>query len=618
MYSAKVWLAAALALAACEQEATKPGGAGGAGGGGEVPYDAGLADAGGGGFGGGFEGGAGGAGGGAGGGGAGGVGGQGGAGGAGGVGGDDPEQPPPGTLIENAWVDTATDPMSTFSIDPDTASYTRARQALLGGALPDPASVRVEEFVNFFRYDLPVPAAEDPVPFRVDLEAAPSPFGAEAGAPPRHLLRVGLRGRLPELRQRANLVFLVDVSGSMQEEIPLIQYTLQQLTNALHPEDTVAIVTYAGEERVLLEPTPVGQRAEVLTAIDEFQAGGGTAGAAGIRTAYQLATAHFQPGGTNRVVLCTDGDFNIGLTGSELVDEVAVRASEGIGLTVLGFGSFGGGFNDGFLEELTNEGEGRYVFIDSENAALRAIGTDLVSGLDVIAKDVKIQVQFDPAEVSRFRLVGYENRVLAHEDFVDDTVDAGEIGAGHFVTAFYELELRADAGPEDAPPRGGAAPGGSGAGPGEPGAGGEGGVPAPGGADGGADAPQPADAEVPADAGVPADAEVPADAGPPEPPVDAPLATVRLRFKAPAGGASTEVSFVMEGAGVRGAIEEASNDFRFAAAVVEFAEILRHSMHSHGADFAGVEALAEGALAGADADRLELLDLIRAAAGLWQ
>ncbi|MCA9542786.1 MAG: von Willebrand factor type A domain-containing protein, partial [Myxococcales bacterium] len=242
--------------------------------------------------------------------------GAGGAGGAGGGMGAGAEAPPvpedqfyPGEdqfedVGDNPWVDTAEDALSTFSVDTDTASYTLARRSLLAGALPEPASVRVEEFINYFQYDYPAPAPDAEVPFRVDLEAAPSPFGAG-----KHLLRIGLKGKLPDQRKPANLVFLVDVSGSMRSRLPLVKTTLNQLVDALRPDDTIAIVTYAGQDRVALPPTPVADRAVILDAVYDMQAGGGTNGADGLRTAYLLAEEHQRVGGINRVVLCTDGDF---------------------------------------------------------------------------------------------------------------------------------------------------------------------------------------------------------------------------------------------------------------------------------------------------------------------
>lgn len=357
-----------------------------------------------------------------------------------------PPEPAPGQPIgtfedvgENAWVDAAEDPLSTFSIDVDTASYTIMRRSITGGWLPDPASVRIEEYINFFSYDYPAPTLDDPEPFAIHLEGAPSPFGPEL-----HLLRVGIKGAEVPAGERlpANLVFLVDVSGSMHsaDKIGLVKYSLGQLLDGLHGDDTVALVTYASRDEVLLTPTPVRRRGEIMAAVDGLSAGGSTNGAAGITTAYDLAESAFAEEGINRVVLCTDGDFNVGVTGEALVQLVESWRDRGIFLTVLGFGT--GNLNDAFIENLTNRGEGNYAYIDSQREAQRMLGEQLVGTLQTIAKDVKIQVEFDPAAVRRFRLVGYENRVLNHDDFVDDTVDAGEIGAGHTVTALYEVELQ--------------------------------------------------------------------------------------------------------------------------------------------------------------------------------
>ncbi len=350
----------------------------------------------------------------------------------------------PSTPNVNPVVDAAEDNLATFSIDVDTASYTYMRRTLQSGAVLEPSRVRVEEFINFFPYHYEAPSPESAAPFSIDVEAAPSPFGQG-----QQLLRVGIQGmEIPEEdRAPTNLIFLVDVSGSMHspEKIGLVKYSLHTLVNALRPQDTLGIVLYAGSDRVLLEPTEIADRGAVLDAIHNLSTGGGTHGAAGIRTAYELAESAFREGGINRVVLCTDGDFNVGVSGEDLVREVESWRARDITLSVLGYG---GQFNDFFLEELTNRGNGNYAFIDNRNEALRVLGENLVGTLQVIAKDVKIQVELNRELVESYRLIGYENRRLNDEDFRNDNVDAGEIGAGHSVTAYLELTMRDDIAPD--------------------------------------------------------------------------------------------------------------------------------------------------------------------------
>jgi len=340
---------------------------------------------------------------------------------------------------ESPVVDTRQDRLATFSLDVDTASYTIMRRDINSGRLPSPQSVRAEEYINFFNFDDPGPDPRSNTPFAVHLEAAPSPFGQG-----RHLLRVGVRAMDIEEqeRPRTNLVFLVDVSGSMasSEKLGLVQYSLQELAQNLRGNDRVAIVTYAGSDRVVLPPTELSHRAPVQEGINQLRAGGGTNGAAGIRTAYDLAAQHFVRGGINRVVLCTDGDFNVGLTGEGLIQEVERRREQGITLSVFGFGR--GNLNDAFMEQLADRGNGNYGFIDNRQEADRALGRDLSATLQVVAKDAKVQVELNDRLVRSHRIIGYDNRILAHEDFDNDQVDAAEVGAGDFVTAFIEIELR--------------------------------------------------------------------------------------------------------------------------------------------------------------------------------
>ena len=338
----------------------------------------------------------------------------------------------------NMFVEASADSLSTFSLDVDTASYTVMRREIGAGALPSPSSVRVEEYVNFFDYGEAPPATNDGTPFAVHLESSPSQFGENL-----HLLRVGVQGiEIPAAqRPSANLVFLIDVSGSMNrpDKLPLVQFALTTLVNTLRPDDTIGIVVYSGRDAVLLEPTPVLHRGALLDAIAQLRSGGSTAGEAGIRRAYDLAAQHIRPGGINRVILATDGDFNVGLTGEALIRLIERYRERDIALTVLGFGR---GCNDRDLEQLADRGNGSYAFVDSRNEALRVLQRNLAGTLQVIAQDVKVQVIFDSEIVSRFRLIGYENRVLRHQDFDNDAIDAAEIGSGQFVTAYLEYELR--------------------------------------------------------------------------------------------------------------------------------------------------------------------------------
>jgi Ca-activated chloride channel family protein len=335
----------------------------------------------------------------------------------------------------NPFVETAVDAQSTFSIDVDTASYTLARMNLNAGMMPQPSEVRVEEFVNYFDYKYPAPTDK---PFAIHLEGAPSPLSEG-----KTLMRVGIKGKdVSEAdRKPANLVFLVDVSGSMDmpNKLPLVQQSLKTLVGKLNESDSVGLVIYAGQVGVPLEPTDGGKKDVILKAIDNLKAGGSTNGEGGIRKAYELAERFKKPDAINRVILCTDGDFNVGATGDELVKLIEDYRSRGITLTTLGFGY--GNYKDGQLESLANKGNGNYAYIDTEREAQRVFGTRLVSTLQVIAKDVKIQIDFNKDVVKRYRLIGYENRDIADKDFTNDKVDAGEIGPGHNVTAFYELEM---------------------------------------------------------------------------------------------------------------------------------------------------------------------------------
>ncbi|HVH47109.1 MAG TPA: VWA domain-containing protein [Labilithrix sp.] len=340
----------------------------------------------------------------------------------------------------NPFVDANTDRLSTFSIDVDTASYSFARRKLLReSTLPPFASVRAEEFLNSFDYGYASPAAHERVPFKVHFAASPSPF-----APGHHLLRIGVQAKRisAEERQPVHLVYLVDTSGSMSapDRLPLAKKSLALLTDTLKPGDTVALCTYAGSTRVVLEPTGIDQKAKILAGIARLDAGGGTAMASGVQLAYDLASKTLVKGHLNRVVVLSDGDANIGSSNHEqLLQTIAQHKDKGITLSTVGFGS--GNYKDTMMEQLADKGDGNYTYIDGEDEA-RKVFTEQVDGLlQVVARDVKIQVELDPNVIARYRLVGYENRDIADKDFRNDKVDAGEVGAGHSVTALYDVEL---------------------------------------------------------------------------------------------------------------------------------------------------------------------------------
>jgi Ca-activated chloride channel family protein len=339
----------------------------------------------------------------------------------------------------NPFVITAHDPWSTFAADVDTASYQIFRRDAQNGRLPDPASVRLEEWVNYFQYPYSAPAADSAHPFSVALSLAPSVL--DRGTV---MLRVALQGKAAPAAQQgrpANLVFLVDTSGSMAsaDKLPLVKYTLRRALDELSATDTVAIVTYAGGTGVALPPTPVAERTTIEHAIESFSASGSTAGASGIDLAYAQAELSFIEGGINHVLLCTDGDFNVGpSTVDELVELIEKKRASGITLTVLGYG-YG---NDAMMEAISNKGNGVYGVMTDEESIARYVDERLLSTMNFIAKDLKLQLELNPEIVYAYRLLGYENRALEDYEFRDDAIDAGEIGAGHRVTALYELVLK--------------------------------------------------------------------------------------------------------------------------------------------------------------------------------
>jgi len=457
-------------------------------------------------------------------------------------------------------------PLSTFGVDVDTASYATIRRFLAGGRLPPRDAVRLEECVNYFRYDDRVPEGDDP--FAVTLESTTCPWNED-----RLLVRIGIRGRDIDRDRRpaGNLVFLIDVSGSMQapDKLPLVKQALALLVEELTENDRVAIVTYAGDAGLVLPPTTGDQKATILAAIDRLAAGGSTHGSAGIALAYEQAAAEFIPGGANRVILATDGDLNVGVTSDvALVDLIREKAAAGTFLTVLGFGQ--GNLQDEKLEKIADHGNGIYAYLDGVREARKVLVEQLTGSTITIAKDVKLQVEFNPARVASYRLLGYENRLLAAREFRDDRKDAGDIGAGHTVTALYEIALVGSAA---------AGPGG-----GEP-------LKYQ-----GQPEPEPAAASE----------LVPSDE----------LLTVKLRFKQPDGDTSALREYPLADAG--GAFADASADLRFAAAVAGFAMILRGSDDVGSLNLDDVARIAARALGRDEGGyRAEFIDLVRKA-GLLQ
>ena len=327
-------------------------------------------------------------------------------------------------------------PVSTFSIDVDTASYSWVRASLNRNVLPQPDSVRSEELINYFRYDYAAPRIKE-TPFSTNVAVIPSPW-----SPGRKLVRIGIKGYdvARSSRPRANLVFLIDTSGSMQEpnKLPLVKQSLAMLMGELQPDDTISIVTYAGYAGTALEPTRVRDKAKIEAVIDSLGAGGSTAGAEGIRQAYRLAEANLDAHGVNRVILATDGDFNVGITNQEELKGYIEREREkGVFLSVLGFGM--GNYNDALMQVLAQNGNGAAAYIDTVNEARKTLVEEAGGTLFPIAKDVKIQVEFNPAAVAEYRLIGYETRALNRDDFDNDKVDAGDVGSGQTVTALYEI-----------------------------------------------------------------------------------------------------------------------------------------------------------------------------------
>ena len=441
--------------------------------------------------------------------------------------------------VSNPVKVVAEEPVSTFSIDVDTASYAYMRAALNEGRLPERSRVRTEELVNYFPYDYTPPETRDP-PFSTHVSVMPAPWNDAA-----RLLHIGIQGYAPDRSAAppANLVFLVDTSGSMDapNKLPLLVRSLELLLTALAPDDRVGIVAYAGSAGVVLEPTPVSDAGTILESLERLRAGGATAGAKGVRTAYRLAEAHFVEGGVNRVILATDGDFNVGITEPDaLEDYIARKRTSGVSLSVLGFGT--GNYNDELMQRLAQSGDGNAAYIDSLSEARKVLLEEAASTLLTIAKDMKIQVEFNPAAVSEYRLIGYETRMLAREDFRNDKVDAGEIGAGHAVTALYELM--------------------------------------PAGADGGRIAPL---------------RYREGEAAPPQTDFEGEYAFVKIRYKRPGTETSSLITRAVSAADAVESVDAAPRDVRFAAAVAAFGELLRGGRYTGDYGYRDVIALAQGA-----------------------
>jgi len=338
-------------------------------------------------------------------------------------------------IIENEFLDTKQNPLSTFSIDVDNAAYSNVRRMLNNNQMPDKGAVRIEEMINYFTYDYPEPTGNHP--FSFNTEISDCPWNKE-----NKLIHIGLQGKKLNYNdiKPSNLVFLLDVSGSMEDQnkLPLLRKSFKLLLDELSQEDKVSIVVYAGAAGLVLPPTLASEKEKIMKALDDLQAGGSTAGGDGIKLAYEIAKENLIKNGNNRVILATDGDFNVGTSStSSLIELIDEKRKDDIFLTILGFGM--GNYKDGRMEQISNAGNGNYFYIDNIKEAEKVFVKEMRANMFTIAKDVKIQIEFNPAHVKAYRLIGYENRIMAKEDFDDDTKDAGELGAGHTVTALYEI-----------------------------------------------------------------------------------------------------------------------------------------------------------------------------------
>ena len=467
-------------------------------------------------------------------------------------------------IVENPFLDAKSNPLSTFSIDVDTASYSNIRRFINEGSLPPKDAVRVEEMINYFTYEYAQPADEKPFAVHVDLASCP-------WEPSHRLVRIGLKGReiATDKRGASNLVFLLDVSGSMEpaERLPLVKQAMRLLVEKLTENDRVAIVVYAGASGVALPSTNGAHKEQILQALENLQAGGSTNGAEGIQLAYRIAADNFIKGGVNRVILATDGDFNVGVTNQgDLIRLIEEKAKTGVFLSVLGVGR--DNLKDSTMQKLADKGNGNYAYLDSLDEARKVLVQQMNGTLVTIAKDVKIQVEFNPARVASYRLIGYEKRMLRKEDFNNDKVDAGEIGAGHTVTALYEV--------------------------------------VPVGVSG-----NPA-ASVPAVDTLKYSAN---ERSTNEGSTSSEMLTVKLRYKKPDGDKSDLVERAVTDDS--GDFAKASPDFKFAAAVAEFGMILRDSEHKGNGTFGAVlEWANEGKGADANGYRAGFIELVRKAQAL--
>ncbi len=464
-------------------------------------------------------------------------------------------------ISENKYHTVKSDPLSTFSADVDRASYTLVRRSLGHGQLPETDAVKVEELINYFDYNYAAPQNQDPVAIHTDLAVCP-------WNPSHQLVRIGIQGKrnTADNLPPSNLVFLLDVSGSMEPEnrLPLVKQAFKLLVQQLRPQDRVSIVVYAGAAGLVLPSTSGSEKARIIAAIDKLHAGGSTAGGEGIQLAYRIAGENFIKEGNNRVILATDGDFNVGISSEKALEKLIEKEREqGVFLSVLGFGM--GNYKDNKLETLADKGNGNYAYIDDFEEARRTFATEFGGTLFTIAKDVKLQVEFNPAQVQGYRLIGYENRLLDKEDFNDDKKDAGDMGSGHTVTALYEI------------------------------------VPA------GSQMPQPGSVD-------PLKYQQPA-------PVPTPLVqskevlTVKVRYKAPQGKKSQLLQAVLQ-AGAK-PISECPADFRLAASVAQFGMLLRNSPHAGKSSFEDAIKLAVSAK-GDDPEgyRAEYIQLLKKARAL--
>ncbi len=466
-------------------------------------------------------------------------------------------------ISENPFLTVADNPLSTFSIDVDAASYSNVRRILKSGQLPQEGAVRIEEMINYFSYQYAQPTGKDP--FAVHTELAVCPWNVN-----HQLVLIGLQGKKIDasvLRQ-GNFTFLIDVSGSMMspDKLPLVQSSLKLLVDQLREDDKVAIVVYAGNAGLVLPPTSGDRKADIKEAIDRLEAGGSTAGGAGIQLAYKIARENFNKEGNNRVILCTDGDFNVGQSSDDALEKmIENERKSGVYLTVLGYGT--GNYQDAKMQKLADKGNGNHAYIDGISEAKKVLVNEFAGTMFTIAKDVKLQIEFNPAKVKGYRLIGYENRMLAKEDFNNDKKDAGELGSGHTVTALYEIV-----------PRGTEVPG------------------------------QPSVDPLRYQTllnGVSTEQAKYSDE----------MMTVKLRYKQPDSEQSSLVSHTIKGIPV--SIDRSGTNFRFATAVASFGMLLRNSEHKGDANYQFIRSLAQGAI-GEDKEgyRKEFLQLVDIAAGI--